>query len=153
MQKSRPMLAAIGRLLLFKAESVQGLGIVLDGKLLHVADGPAGEHQLHIIVAYGQGDGIVLDVDNGAIDAANGADPVAVLQVGQHVFNLLVLLPLGTDEKEIEHNENQNHGQQAAQQADDGGSTGKFFGSGGVGGGGSFSHGGGNAKKLGEIHG
>lgn len=35
---------------------------------------------------------------------------VAHLQVGEHVLNFLILLALGTDEQEIEHDHDQNKG-------------------------------------------
>ena len=88
-----------------KESLVQHFAVILNGNFFHVADSPAGEDQLDVILADGQLDGVILDVDDSAIDAADGADTIAHLQRGQHILDLLILFPLGANQQEIENDE------------------------------------------------
>ena len=85
------------------------LGIVGYGELLHVAHGPAGDHHLGLLVADLDGQHVVLDADDGRVNAADGADAVANLEVVEHRLGFLVLLALRTDQQEVEHDEDQDH--------------------------------------------
>ena len=119
---------------------VQQFAVVFHGDFFHIADGPTGNDHLGVFTAHGQLNGVILDALDGAIDAADGADAVAGLQRGQHVFDLLVLLFLGTDQEEVEHHEHQDQRQQHPEHFHQAGVSG---GGGSVSGGGRSSAGGG----------
>ena len=119
---------------------VQQFAVIFHGDFFHIADGPTGNDHLGVFTAHGQLNGVILDALDGAIDAADGADAVAGLQRGQPVFDLLVLLFLGTDQEEVEHHEHQDQRQQHPEHFHQAGVSG---GGGSVSGGGRSSAGGG----------
>ena len=59
---------------------------------------------------------IILDADDGPVNTADRADTVSGFQIIEHFLYLLVLFPLGTNQEEIKHGEENNHGQKGGHQ-------------------------------------
>src|SRR6266511_1438331 len=80
------------------------LGILLARGRHDAADGGAVELQLHL-VGHPEGDGVLAEIDDGAVDAAVGDDPVTLLQRRQHALALGLLPLLGPEHDEVEDRE------------------------------------------------
>ncbi len=83
----------------------------LNGSILNRGDSAPCKYEADLIGTYAQGNDVILDAGDGAVDAADGAYTVAGLDAGKHLLDLLLTLALrnGHNEEEADHQDEHDY--------------------------------------------